>query len=127
MSQDDLHYQLLRELTREPAASQRNLATGLGVSVGKVNYCLRALVAKGWIKVNNFRRSDNKWAYVYLLTPTGVAAKVRLTKEFLEKKERDFESLHAEIEQLKSELPDAAASSPSPSDTPDAANATSSP
>lgn len=108
MSQDDLHYQLLRELTREPAASQRNLATGLGVSVGKVNYCLRALVAKGWIKVNNFRRSDNKWAYVYLLTPTGVAAKIRLTKEFLEKKERDFESLHAEIEQLKSELPDTA-------------------
>jgi len=112
MSQDDLHYQLLRELTREPAASQRNLATGLGVSVGKVNYCLRALVSKGWIKVNNFRRSDNKWAYVYLLTPTGVAAKVRLTKEFIEKKERDFESLHAEIEQLKSELPDAPVSRP---------------
>jgi EPS-associated MarR family transcriptional regulator len=112
MSQDDLHYQLLRELTREPAASQRNLATGLGVSVGKVNYCLRALVAKGWIKVNNFRRSDNKWAYVYLLTPTGMAAKVRLTKEFLEKKERDFESLHAEIEQLRSELPEGPASRP---------------
>ena len=122
MPQDDLHYRLLRELTRQPAASQRNLASGLGVSVGKVNYCLRALIARGWIKVNNFRRSDNKWAYVYLLTPSGVAAKVRLTKEFLEKRERDFESLHAEIEQLKSELPVVASLGPSHPGTVDASS-----
>jgi EPS-associated MarR family transcriptional regulator len=104
MPPDDTHYELMRELATDPAASQRNLAGRLGVSVGKVNYCLRALVSKGWIKVNNFRQSNNKSAYVYLLTPRGAAAKVRLTREFLARKEREYEALHSEIETLRIEL-----------------------
>ena len=104
MPQDDLDYELLRQITDEPAASQRGLATRLGVSVGKVNYCLRALVDKGWVKANNFRRSDNKWAYVYLLTPHGASAKLRLAHDFLARKEREFERLQGEIATLRREL-----------------------
>ena len=83
MPNPNLDYELLRHLADEPAASQRGLAERLGVSVGKVNYCLRALVDKGWVKANNFRRSDKKLAYAYLLTPTGASAKLRLTRDFL--------------------------------------------
>lgn len=104
MPREDLHYELLRELTNKPAASQRSLANQLGVSVGKVNYCIRALVDKGWLKVSNFRRSDRKWAYAYLLTPKGASEKLRIAKEFLLLKEREYEALHTEIEALRSEL-----------------------
>ena len=101
--EDDMDYELLRQLKHEPAASQRNLAAQLGVSVGKVNYCLRALVDKGWVKANNFRRSDNKLAYAYLLTPAGIDAKARLTRSFLKRKLAEFERLQSEIEQLRNE------------------------
>ena len=74
------------------------------VSVGKVNYCLRALVDKGWVKAKNFRRSDNKLAYAYLLTPRGASAKLRLANDFLAHKEHEFERLHREIAALRSEL-----------------------
>ncbi|MEQ1682323.1 MAG: MarR family EPS-associated transcriptional regulator [Burkholderiaceae bacterium] len=104
MPENDLDYELLRQITDQPAASQRGLAARLGVSVGKVNYCLRALVDKGWVKANNFRRSDNKWAYVYFLTPKGASAKVRLAHAFLARKEDEFERLHSEIAILRSEL-----------------------
>ena len=96
--------ELLRQITDQPTASQRGLAARLGVSVGKVNYCLRALVDKGWVKVNNFRRSDNKLAYAYLLTPQGARAKLRLTHEFLAHKEHEFERLQREIATLRNEL-----------------------
>ena len=102
--EDDMDYELLRQLKHEPAASQRNLAAQLGVSVGKVNYCLRALVDKGWVKANNFRRSDNKLAYAYLLTPRGASAKVRLAQAFLARKEQEFERLQHEIVALRHEL-----------------------
>jgi len=95
---------LLRQIADERSASQRVLADRLGVSVGKINYCLRAIVDKGWVKVNNFRRADNKWTYSYLLTPSGVAAKMRLTRAFLERKEREFEQLQVEIERLRQEV-----------------------
>jgi MarR family transcriptional regulator, temperature-dependent positive regulator of motility len=108
VSRDDLDYQLLRHLTDEPAVSQRRLASRLGISVGKANYCLRALVDRGWVKANNFRRSDNKWAYAYLLTPSGAAAKVRLTRAFLARKEQEYESLQVEILELRGELGEAA-------------------
>lgn len=101
--EDDMDYELLRQLNREPTASQRNLAARLGVSVGKVNYCLRALVDKGWVKANNFRRSDNKLAYAYLLTPAGIEAKAQLTRSFLKRKLSEFERLQTEIEQLQQE------------------------
>ncbi len=104
MPQQELDLNLLRQLNTQPEASQRKLAQGLGVSVGKLNFCLRALVDRGWVKANNFRRSDNKLAYVYLLTPRGVSAKLRLTSEFLRRKESEFEALEAEISALRTEL-----------------------
>jgi MarR family transcriptional regulator, temperature-dependent positive regulator of motility len=105
MAREDLSYKLLRHLNQDPAATQRGLAERFGVSVGKVNYCLQALVEKGWVKASNFRRHDNKWAYAYLLTPSGIAAKLRLTRDFLARKELEFEALNAEIKILRQELP----------------------
>ena len=104
MRTNNLHYELLRELSREPAASQRSLASQFGVSVGKVNYCIRALVDNGWVKANNFRRSDRKWGYAYILTPKGASEKLRLARDFLSRKEREYEALLTEIESLRSEL-----------------------
>ncbi len=109
---EDLSYKLLRELTAQPTVSQRGLASRFEISVGKVNYCLRALVERGWVKVGNFRRNDNKWAYAYLLTPSGVAAKIRLTRDFLARKELEFEALQSEIAQLRGEFESVSASSP---------------
>lgn len=103
MSSKELPYFLLRQLTQEPAASQRSLATQLGVSLGKVNFCLRALVDKGLVKANNFRRSDNKLAYAYVLTPAGIEEKGRLTKHFLQRKLVEFETLQQEIDALRRE------------------------
>jgi len=104
VSHDDLDLELLRQLETQPAASQRHLARRLGVSVGKINYCLRALVDRGWVKANNFRRSDNKLAYAYLLTPKGMAGKLRLTASFLRRKEQEFERLQRQIAVLRVEL-----------------------
>ena len=103
ISSQELPYQLLRQLTNEPAASQRSLATRLGVSLGKLNFCLKALVDKGWVKANNFRRSDNKLAYAYVLTPSGIEEKGRLTRYFLQRKLGEFEALQQEIESLRRE------------------------
>ncbi|MEP7294609.1 MAG: MarR family EPS-associated transcriptional regulator [Burkholderiales bacterium] len=97
---DDVQYELLRQLTREPAASQRSLAARMGVSVGKVNYCLRALVHKGLVKANNFRRSDNKLAYAYVLTPAGIEEKAELAHNFLQRKISEFEQIQREIHEL---------------------------
>ncbi len=104
MPPEDTDLELLRQLDSQAAASQRDLATRLGMSVGKINYCLRALIDKGWIKANNFRRADNKWAYAYLLTPAGAKAKMQLTRDFLARKEREFEQLQSEIERLRLEM-----------------------
>jgi len=100
----ELDLELLRHIEGKQVANQRVLAASLGVSVGKINYCLRAVIDRGWVKVNNFRRADNKWAYSYLLTPSGAAAKLRLAKAFLESKEREFEQLQNEIANLRREL-----------------------
>ena len=102
-------FELLREIaeqqdTSETAANQRELAQRLGVSVGKMNYCLRAVIDKGWVKVDNFRRADNKWAYAYLLTPSGISARMHLTRNFLRRKEREFEQLQAELAMLRAEV-----------------------
>ena len=101
MAPQELPYYLLCELTNEPAASQRGLAERFGVSLGKINYCLKALVDKGLVKANNFRRSDNKLAYSYALTPAGFEEKSRLTKAFLKRKLIEFEQLQQEIEALR--------------------------
>lgn len=103
MSDQSTSYELLRTLEVDPSLSQRDLAKRLGVSLGKINYCLNALVEKGCLKVNNFRNSDNKIAYVYLLTPSGVEHRARMTVEFLQVKVQEYENLRAEIKELKRE------------------------
>lgn len=103
-SDNELDYALLRQLETKTVSNQRDLAKGLGVSVGKINFCMRAVVDRGWVKVNNFRRADNKLAYAYLLTPSGVAAKMRLARKFLAIKEHEFEQLQREIDALRHEV-----------------------
>jgi EPS-associated MarR family transcriptional regulator len=102
---DEVRYRLLRYLDEHPHASQRELARELGVSVGKVNYCLRALIEKGWVKMRNFRKSRNKLTtYAYILTPKGIEEKASVTSAFLRRKVAEYEMLSAEIERLSREL-----------------------
>ena len=98
---EDTHYKVLRILEQNPHISQRELASEMGVSLGKVNYCLKALVDKGLVKVNNFKNSANKWAYFYVLTPRGMEAKARISVRFLQRKLEEYEVLRAEIEELQ--------------------------
>lgn len=100
---DDLRFRVLRLLTQRPKISQRELAGQLGMSLGKANYCVHALIEKGWIKAENFRNSRNKLAYAYVLTPNGLRAKARVTLEFLRRKQQEYVSLEQEIEELRVE------------------------
>ena len=88
---------VLKALQEKPDITQRELAARLGVSLGQVNYCMKALIDKGHVKVGNFAASGNKLGYVYLLTPSGVAEKARLTAAFIERKLSEYKALHAEI------------------------------
>ena len=101
---DDVRFRVLRVLQDEPGLSQREISVTLGVSLGAVNYCLRALTKKGQIKVRNFRSSDNKLRYAYILTPGGIAEKARLTGGFLTRKIAEYEALRAEIEALSDHI-----------------------
>jgi EPS-associated MarR family transcriptional regulator len=96
--------ELMRLLDEQPAASQREISSRLGLSLGKANYLVRALLDKGLVKMQNFRRSDNKMAYAYYLTPRGAAERVRLTRAFLARKEIEFELLKTEIQSLQSQV-----------------------
>jgi len=96
-------FEILKSLEKNPALSQRQLSADLGVSLGKVNFCLKALIGKGCLKVSDFRNSKNKRAYAYLLTPLGMEEKARMTLLFLQYKVQEYERLHNEIEVLKSE------------------------
>ena len=98
------HYRVLRLIEEQPEISQRELARTLGVSLGKTHYLLKALLDKGLVKADNFRRSDNKLAYAYLLTPSGITAKLELTRAFLRLKEDEYRTAHEEIERLRREL-----------------------
>lgn len=100
---EESHLKVLRLLESDPSLNQRALARALGLSLGKTNYCVRALLDKGLIKMQNFRNSDNKLAYAYLLTPAGVVAKAELTRQFLKIKKQEYEHLRREIEQLQAE------------------------
>jgi EPS-associated MarR family transcriptional regulator len=102
----DMRYRVLALIEANPAITQRALAATLGVSLGRVNYGLRALVEKGLIKVNNFKQSETKLTYAYLLTPSGVMEKSALTKAFLARKMEEFDALKAEIEALQGQLGD---------------------
>ncbi|MGH8218253.1 MAG: MarR family EPS-associated transcriptional regulator [Steroidobacteraceae bacterium] len=104
MADDETHYQVLRLLDGNPRLSQRDVARALGLSVGKINFCIRALVGKGWVKAINFKNSRKRAAYMYLLTPRGIEHKARLTLRFLQRKVREYEALRAEIEQLRLEI-----------------------
>jgi len=101
---EELRLRLLRLLTESPELSQRELAQRLGLSLGKTNYCLRALIDKGWVKANNFRNSNNKLAYAYVLTPSGLVAKASATSAFLRRKQLEFAQLEREIEDLRAEV-----------------------
>ena len=104
--QESLDFELLALLEREPQLSQREMAGRLGISLGRTNYCLRALVDKGAIKLGNFRASRTKLSYAYRLTPTGISQRVSLTRRFLERKLAEYDRLEAQIAELRRELGD---------------------
>lgn len=103
MLNDETRYRILKLLETDPQASQRRIADELGISLGRVNYCLQALVRKGLVKVNNFRSSHRKRAYLYLLTPRGIEDKARVTARFLHVKLAEYEILKRELEELQLE------------------------
>jgi EPS-associated MarR family transcriptional regulator len=115
MSPEGIHSKLLRLLQANPTLSQRELARELGISLGRVNYCLQALIAQGWFKVHNFKNSRNKRAYTYLLTPKGIEEKAGSTLRFRRTKLTEHDRLTREIEQLRHE----AAALPTRSDAED--------
>ena len=101
--QEDTYFRVLRILQDRPDVTQREIAQLLGVSTSGLNYCLNALIDKGWVKVQNFSESKNKFGYVYLLTPSGIAEKAALTGRFLQRKLLEYEAMRAEIESLRGE------------------------
>lgn len=101
--QEDTYFRVMKMVQAQPDISQRQLAQALGLSLGGVNYCLQALMEKGWVKVQNFSSSKNKLGYAYLLTPTGVTEKTALTARFLKRKMHEYAELRAEIEALQKE------------------------
>ena len=101
--QEDTYFRVLRILHEKPDITQREIAKLLGVSTSGLNYCLNALIDKGWVKVHNFSESKNKFGYVYLLTPSGISEKAALTGRFLKRKLKEYEEMRAEIESLRSE------------------------
>ncbi len=104
MVSDEQHFKILRLLEEQPHMSQRELSRRLGISLGKVNYCLQSLIDKGLIKANNFKNSHNKQAYAYLLTPRGISEKTRATVRFLKRKISEYEALRREIKNLRREV-----------------------
>ena len=101
MNQKDIHLDLLRKLEVNPEYTQRELSQEMGVSLGKINYCMKKLIEKGWIKLSSFSHSPSKVGYIYFLTPKGIEEKTRLTTSFLKTKIEEFEMLRDEISKLK--------------------------
>lgn len=101
---EEIHYRILKAIEDNPALSQRELASLLGVSLGKANYCLKELIKKGLVKAGNFKSNPNKRVYAYLLTPSGVKEKTQITMRFLQRKMHEYEEIKKEIERLKSEV-----------------------
>ena len=102
----DIHFRVLNALEENPHITQRELAQKLGVSLGGINFCLKALVEIGHLKINNFQKNSNKSAYLYLLTPTGLSNKAMLATSFLKRKMAEYHALKKEIDSLKSSLKD---------------------
>ena len=101
---EEIRYRLLKYLAEHPEATQRELARELGMSLGKINYCLKAVMRKGWVKARNFRNSKKKAAYLYILTPKGIEEKVNVTTDFLRRKVLEYDVLSKEIERLTAEV-----------------------
>ncbi len=106
MLTDEYRYKILKILEQNPKISQRNLARELGTSLGRTNYCLKALIEVGLLKVTNFRNNRNKLAYIYFLTPSGIKEKTLVTERFLKSKLQEYEALEAEINLLRNETKD---------------------
>ena len=104
MVDQELEYRALKLLEQQPDLTQRQLAEELGVSLGKAHYLVKSLIDVGWVKLDNFQRSDNKWGYAYLLTPMGIVEKAAITARFLLRKQREYTQLQQEIAQLQEEV-----------------------
>ena len=104
MIDQELKYKVLKILEQQPDMTQRQLSDALGVSLGKTHYLIKSLIDVGWIKLENFKKSDNKWGYVYLLTPKGILEKSLVTTKFLKNKQKEYDKLKNEIEMLKQEV-----------------------
>ena len=104
MNNQELEYRVLKILDKQPDLTQRQLAKELGVSLGKTHYLVKSLIDVGWVKFDNFQRSDNKWGYSYLLTPMGIVEKTAITARFLVRKQREHTQLQEEIIQLQEEV-----------------------
>jgi len=97
MKDDPDHFNILRRIQNKPKSTQRELAEELGFSLGKLNYCLKALRAKGLIKIENFKKNPNKLNYIYILTPRGISKKTQLTVNFMKRKMREYDELKLEL------------------------------
>ena len=104
MNNKDIRLELLRKLDKNPNYTQRELSKEMGVSLGKVNYCLKKFIEKGLVKLSNFRHNEDKVSYIYLLTPKGIENKSRLTIEFLKIKVEEYKILQEEIDILKKDV-----------------------
>ena len=104
MTNQELEYRALKILEQQPDLTQRQLAETLGVSLGKTHYLVKSLIDVGWVKLDNFQKSNNKWGYAYLLTPMGIAEKAAITAQFLLRKQREYNELRQEIAQLQKEV-----------------------
>ena len=102
---EERQLKVMRLLENNPEMTQRELASILGISLGAANFCLKALVHKGWVKIDNFKKNPSKLGYLYLVTPKGIAAKTKLTIKFLKSKLLEYDELKTEIETLEKELP----------------------
>ena len=104
MIDQELEYRALKILEQQPNLTQRQLSEALGVSLGKTNYLLKSLIDVGWIKLDNFQKSDNKWGYAYLLTPKGITEKAAISVRFLKRKKQEYNDLQTEIARLQQEV-----------------------
>ena len=104
MKDQELEYRVLKILEQQPELTQRQLSEALGVSLGKTNYVLKSLIDVGWVKLDNFQKSNNKWGYAYLLTPSGVTEKAAITLRFLKSKQQAYNDLQSEIARLQREI-----------------------
>ena len=104
IDEHEIRYRIFRLLDDDPNLTQRHMAREIGLSLGKFNYCLTELVKKGFVKINRFKSSENKAAYMYLLTPHGIEEKTKITVTFLKRKINDYEKIKQEIQKLKKEV-----------------------